>query len=237
MKKTWIKIKRGLLEPKHRERLGIRIWLYVYILDNADWDTGQIREWRDKDAADEMQMPMRTLAQQRQQLAYDGYITCEVAGNKQIITIHNYTNPRRYDGEVANQKGTENNVGHAIPRAPYMGGTNEGTYEGTNKGLSKPRTPSYRSQITYHNKKEEKIGGVGFYIFNLVGLDYDKVDSKTKAAMLKKVDKYGENVLCNLADRVVEEYPNIVLADLFREIEKYSQYYDYEKPREAELQV
>ena len=112
MKKTWIKIKRGLLEPKHRDRLGIRIWLYVYILDNTDWETGQIREWRDKDAADEMQMPARTLTQHRQQLEDDGYITCELAGNKQIITIHNYTNPRQYDGEITNPKGegTQNRV-------------------------------------------------------------------------------------------------------------------------------
>jgi hypothetical protein len=27
MKKTWIKIKHGLLEPKHREQMGSAIWL------------------------------------------------------------------------------------------------------------------------------------------------------------------------------------------------------------------
>ena len=40
--KTWIKLKRGILEKKHRDELGIRIWLYLYMLDIVDWDTGII---------------------------------------------------------------------------------------------------------------------------------------------------------------------------------------------------
>ena len=55
------------MEPKHRDKLGIRIWLYLYILDQADWDTGEVLEWRDGDAADGLQMPKRTVRQQRQQ--------------------------------------------------------------------------------------------------------------------------------------------------------------------------
>ena len=146
MKKTWIKIKRGLLEPKHRDCLGIRIWLYIYILDNADWDTGEIREWRDKDAADEMQMPWRTLQRQRQQLENDGYITCLQTGDKQSITIHNWTNPREYSGKVYNpvDMGTQNRV------PPDMGDTNEGTREGTREGSIKLRTLPIRSHITDH---------------------------------------------------------------------------------------
>ena len=68
MKKTWIKIKRGLLEPKHREILGIRIWLYIHMLDRTDWETGIIYGWKDKDEAEDLSMPWRTLQQQRQQL-------------------------------------------------------------------------------------------------------------------------------------------------------------------------
>ena len=155
MKKTWIKIKRGLLEPKHRERLGIRVWLYIYILDNADWEAGEIREWRDKDAADELQMPWRTLQQQRQQLETDGYISCLQSGNRQIITIHNWTNPREYSGKIYNptDMGTENYV------PPDMGDTNEGTREGTNEGVRKPRTLPIRSHITDHIEEEIDING------------------------------------------------------------------------------
>ena len=212
MKKTWIKIKRGLLEPKHRECLGIRIWLYLYILDNTDWEIGQIREWRDKDAADEMEMPMRTLTQQRQKLIDDGYITCEVAGNKQIITIHNYTNPRRYDGEVINSKGE----GYATPRTPDIVGTNEGTHEGTYEGLSKPRTPSLYSHNTNHN--DIKNGGAGIFIFNLIGFNFEDADIKTKKAIEQLIVHYGEEKLCAYAEYLVEGQPEITLPTLLKRI-------------------
>ena len=195
MKKTWIKIKRGLLELKHRDKLGIRIWLYVYILDHADWDTGQILEWRDGDAADDLQMPKRTLQQQRQQLMEDGYITCKQKGNKQIITIHNWTNPRKYDGEVTNPKGegTRNHVPLEV------GGTNEGTREGTNEGLSKPRTPSYRSHITDQR-------------FNISWQDFKEHRKQIKKPMtelaenrmLKKLGKYSVSVAIEMLDRSIE---------------------------------
>jgi len=123
MKKTWIKIKRGLLEPKHREMLGIRIWLYIYILDNADWDTGEIREWRDKDAADELQMPWRTLQRQRQQLENDGYISCLQTGDKQSITIHNF-----------GQSLQSPRYGYAKSRTPRYGGYQRGYARGYARG-------------------------------------------------------------------------------------------------------
>ncbi len=213
MKKTWIKIKRGLLEPKHRDRLGIRIWLYVYILDNTDWETGQIREWRDKDAADEMQMPARTLTQHRQQLENDGYITCEVAGNKQIITIHNYTDPRKYDGEVTNPKGegTQNRVPLEV------GGNNKGDIQGDNKGLSKPDTPSYSSQITNH-KDIEKLGGGGCYIFNLVGEDFNKVNNRQRIAITNIFKEHGEYRVCQLAEDYVAEVPDATMVSLLSHV-------------------
>jgi len=148
MKKTWIKIKRGLLEPKHRDRLGIRIWLYFYILDQADWDTGKVLEWRDADASDDLDMPKRTIRQQRQQLEEDGYITCLLAGNKQIITVHNYTNPRKYDGEVINKRYDTN-------LSPLIEDT-EGDIQGDIQGVRKLVTPSYRSHTTNHNNNGGK---------------------------------------------------------------------------------
>jgi len=94
-------------------------------------------------------MPWRTLQQQRQQLETDGYITCLQTGNKQVITIHNWTNPREYSGKVYNPS-----VGTEIRVPLDMGGTNEGTREGTNEGISKPRTLPIRSHITDHINEE-----------------------------------------------------------------------------------
>jgi DnaD/phage-associated family protein len=181
MKKTWIKLKRGILAPKHRDKLGIRIWLYLYILDQVDWETGKILEWRDKQAAEDLQMPWRTLQQQRQKLAEDGYIANIQKGDKQVITVLKWTNPREYSGEVYNPtgRGTESQV-------PADGDTQssvppEGTNEGTNEGVSKPSTLPIRSHITDHTAVfgrwcsvyESEIGGltgmIGEEIEELVG--------------------------------------------------------------------
>lgn len=111
-RKTWIKVKQGILEKKHRERLGIRFWLYMYMLDVVDWDTGIIDDWKDKSVAKDMGMSWRTLQNQRQHLVEDGYITCTQKDQCQRIIIHNWTNPRKYSGKVLNRKseGTESYV-------------------------------------------------------------------------------------------------------------------------------
>ena len=196
MKKTWIKIKRGLLDPKHRDKLGIRVWLYLYILDNTDWETGKIYEWRDKDAADELGMPWRTLQQQRQQLAEDGYISSDMKGNKQVITIHNWTSPREYSGDIYNPTGggTESRV----PRKK-AGYTREGTNEGPREGISKPSTPSYRSHITDQR-------------FECSWQDFKEHRKQIKKPMtelaenrmLKKLGKYSVSVAIEMLDRSIE---------------------------------
>jgi len=91
---TWIKLRSGILEPKHRERLGIRIWLYLYMLDRVDWETGTIEDWRDKDASEELQMPTKTITRQRQEIADAGYITCRQSLHRQVISITNWQDPR-----------------------------------------------------------------------------------------------------------------------------------------------
>ena len=210
MKKTWIKIKRGLLEPKHRDKLGIRIWLYLYILDKADWDTGQVLEWRDGDAGDELDMPPRTVRQQRQQLDDTGYITCEQKYRKQVITIHNYTNPRKYDGEVMNNDGD-------INLSPLAEGDINGDNNGDINGVRKLVTPSYKSQITNH-KNTKNIRGAGFYIFNLVGCDYNDCDTGTYNLINQLILQHGDYKLCYMADEYVEQDPGIGLRPLLGKI-------------------
>ena len=104
MKRTWIKIKRGLLESQHREKMGVRIWLYIYMLDIVNWETGIIENWKDAEQAELFGMEYRTLQAQRQQLKIDGYITCEQNFQGQRITIHDWVNPREYSGQIYNTK-------------------------------------------------------------------------------------------------------------------------------------
>ena len=137
--KNWIMIKRGLSEdPKHRAAMGVRVWLFMHIIDRANWDTGIVPEWRDQQEADDMEMPWRTLQEQRQALEELGYITCMKHRDSQSIIIHEWVNPRNYSGGVLNsrQQGTESSV--------LL--DSKSTGKSTGKSSRKPRTPSIRDQ-------------------------------------------------------------------------------------------
>ena len=101
-RKTWFKVKRGILDPKHIDRLGNAWYLYFYILDNADWETGTIPEWKDIYAADDLGKPLGMIREHRKQLVDGKYIRCDKQQYSQKITIFNWTDPRRYDGIVQN---------------------------------------------------------------------------------------------------------------------------------------
>ena len=140
-RKTWIKVKRGLItDPKHRLSLGTNVWLYLYMLDIADWDTGKIVDWHDKAAADELEMPLTTIRYQRRKLEPE-YISCLQLPRHQVITIKNWTNPREYSGQVYNESDNE-----LVQSAE---GDNEGDNEGTN-GL----TPLHIDHISHNTLKD-----------------------------------------------------------------------------------
>ena len=45
-RKTFVSVKRGLTQdPKHRERMGNRIWLFLHIIDRADFETGMVYDY------------------------------------------------------------------------------------------------------------------------------------------------------------------------------------------------
>jgi DnaD/phage-associated family protein len=97
-KKNWIFIKRGLSEdPKHREKMGMAIWLFMHICDAADWETGRVYDWRDKEIGIDMTLSTNTVREWRQKLADLGYITCEQKQHCLEIIIHNWNNPHQYD--------------------------------------------------------------------------------------------------------------------------------------------
>jgi hypothetical protein len=91
--KTFIKLKRGLLDPKHRQKIGPRIWLLLYMIDRADWETGKITDWRDKEAAKDLDMKLRTVRDQRQKLESDDYVSSVQSYQVQTITINNWIDP------------------------------------------------------------------------------------------------------------------------------------------------
>lgn len=135
-KKTWIKIKRGLLEPKHREKLGAAVWLYFHILDRTNWENGAIEEWKDQAAADETEFELRTVREHRRRLEAQGYILTEQKKRGMRIVVTNWTNPREYTGQVYNSKGD-------VIAEPLEA---EGYIEGYTKGVSKHVTPTSDSQ-------------------------------------------------------------------------------------------
>ena len=156
MKKTWIKIKRGLLEPKHREILGIRIWLYLYMLDKVNWETGIIYGWKDEDEAEDFSMPHRTLQKQRQQLEADGYINCKKKPYCLDITVYKWINPREYSGKVHNPIS-----GTTQSRVPTGGGngketTQETTHQTTQQPITELGTHYLSSQVTDHINNNDK---------------------------------------------------------------------------------
>lgn len=152
-KKHWVYIKRGLSEdPKHRAAMGECIWLYMHIIDRADWETGIAFDWKDREEAADMGMEFRTLRYQRQKLESLDYIRCTQKQHSQDIKIMEWINPRDYSAGVVNRRDSQgtNEV------APYEGtnktapsefqGDNQGTNQGTNQGSSQISTPTYTSK-------------------------------------------------------------------------------------------
>lgn len=148
MKKLWISIKRGLIrDPKHRIAMGECVWLYQYMVDIADWETGVVNDWKDDAAAEDMQMPIRTLREQRRKLESLDYIVCHQKQYSQSIDITNWTNPRDYTGVVSNPKQGGNK---AQPSENPQGDT-QGYIQGDTQGSSQNVTPTSSSNTTNHN--------------------------------------------------------------------------------------
>ncbi len=162
-RKTWIKLKRGILDPKHREAIGIRIWLYLYILDKANWEEGAVITWRDQDAAEELEMPIYTIREQRRQLEASGYVKTEHRSDHLRLTVSKWVNPREYSGQVYNPPHVavpdEPKSGESSPLSTEGGGGQSGDQgggqSGDQGGQSSP--PSYKeSQVTGHRTQDTR---------------------------------------------------------------------------------
>jgi len=139
MKKQWISVPCGLSrDPKHRQAMGESVWLFLHMLDRADWESGKVMEWKDEAEADEMGMPVRTLREHRRKLEELDYISCAQKQYGQEITIHNWTSPREYSGNVTNKK---QGSSEASPSEE------QGYTQGYTQGNRKDVTPTSDSNI------------------------------------------------------------------------------------------
>lgn len=139
MKKNWIYLKRGLLTPEHVRKMGIRIWLYIYMVDNPDWPTGVIEGWKDRFAADDLGLPEATVRDQRARLVTDGYITCKQTQHGLRITILKWVNPRSYDGKVQNDldmAAAESSAGAESSAPEEIEGATHGVTHGDTQGVT-----------------------------------------------------------------------------------------------------
>lgn len=92
--RTWMKIHNGLNDPKHRAAIGVRLWLFMHLIDRADWETGIVWHFRDGAAAEELDMPLDTIRRQRHELRDAGYIKSFAGEQCQHIMIMRWRNPR-----------------------------------------------------------------------------------------------------------------------------------------------
>lgn len=101
--KRWIKIHTGLTrDPRHRRIMGNRVWLFMWFVDHADWETGIVFDFTDREAAEDMEVSSRTIEDQRQQLEKDGYIVCHQGFQCQHIRIMRWRNPHEVEADQIN---------------------------------------------------------------------------------------------------------------------------------------
>ena len=116
--KKWIKIHSGLTnDPKHREAMGVRVWLFMWLVDHADWETGIVVGYTDAAAGadNELDMPSRTVEGHRQRLEADGYIKCHAGFQCQHIRIMRWRNPKQVEAKQINIP-DDKTTWYAIPR-------------------------------------------------------------------------------------------------------------------------
>lgn len=119
-KKTFLKIKRGLITAKHRISMDGAVWLFLHILDRTDWENGTVTDWRDADAAENLGMSIPGIRKYRRRLEDGGYIACRQSLHCQVIYVNNWSNPQSdWNGEKVQPnnvfKHYQNNIAMLTP--------------------------------------------------------------------------------------------------------------------------
>lgn len=101
MSKDFVKVHIGLLDPKHYEKMGKAVWLYLRILSKVEWESGVYIDWRDAEIADEAGLAIATVRNMRQQLLEEGYIVCRQNGRGLTIEVTRWRDPRKPSKKAA----------------------------------------------------------------------------------------------------------------------------------------
>ena len=98
VKKQWVSLGRDFaVNPKVRQDLGECIWLYLYMVDKANWETGTIIGWKDADEAAALELNPRTVKDQRQKLDRLGYIDFIQRQRDHDVIIRDWHVPGHWD--------------------------------------------------------------------------------------------------------------------------------------------
>jgi len=113
-KKTFIKIKRGLLAPKHRVAIREAVWLFMEMIDRADWETGIIYDWKDSDAAEKLGLSLPSVRQQRKKLE-GRYIEVFQKQHSLQIRVLNWDDPKEKWNIQGDSQGDSQGVNEGAP--------------------------------------------------------------------------------------------------------------------------
>lgn len=195
-KKHWIYIKRGLSEdPKHRAAMGECIWLYMHIIDRADWETGIAYNWKDREEAADMGMNFETLRDQRQKLEKLDYIRCSQKQRGQDIAIMEWRNPREYASDVKN------------PRIQGVVETSPSEFQGDPHGDPHVSSQTVTPTLDSESESLREISDEANKTVDAILDQARKSEQQNKAKSWKLRDKFNfnEHVLA-LADKCVQRF-------------------------------
>ena len=188
MRRTWITVKRGLLEPKHREKIGQAFWLYLYILDRANWEQGAVLEWIDKNAAEELEMELNTLRSYRRRLMDEGYIRVEKKQHHQKLYINNWTNPREYSGKVYNPQSVEDTELSKDAQSHAQSYT-QSTPQSSKQPIRERITPTSNSKDKSQKPKVKRTAASNSLVINTLS---DVRDNENRELVPKVIERAGK---------------------------------------------
>lgn len=201
-KKNWIYIKRGLSEdPKHRAAMGECIWLYMHIIDRADWETGIAYDWKDQQEANEMGMPVETLRYQRKKLEENDYIRCSKKQYSQDIRIMEWKNPRDYGSDTKNPRIQSDNLLQPSDFQSHNQSHNQSDNQSDNQLIAQIKTPTLDSKsLSYITESANKtVDAI------LEGARLGETTNKLKAWKQRNQFTFNEHVVV-LADFCVQRF-------------------------------
>lgn len=201
-RKTFIKVRVGILEPKHIFQIGSAIWLYLYILNRADWKTGKIFDWRDSDAAVDLGVYVQSIRNQRNRLQSGNYISSVQKYHRLEITINNWHDPAE---KVINE-----NHGDKKISPPSNHGDSHGDMDGDSHGDRNLSSLLFNQELRYQNTEDIDENLFSRFV-EIFGVDY------VPSSLIEKSE--WENILTRLQRAgVTAEMMRLAKANIDRQV-------------------